>query len=163
MATSGALSSRIGERSPRSSLRFILGALKTVAVVAPYASHTGSIHFGNVPPLGIVDLQVQADAQLVCRYLGTPMAVDAAVLGSYVHRLRWKWTNLASASRISAALYQLARPKGRHVKNILDKGRYAQAVVQADQPPLVVVNQVGMPRLALPTTTTKPCILRRHI
>ena len=54
----------------------------------------------NVPPLGIVDLQVQADAQLVCRYLGKPVAVDATALGSYVHLLRWKWTNLASASKI---------------------------------------------------------------
>ena len=79
------------------------------------------------------------------------MAVDAAALGSYVHRLRWKWTNLASASGISAALHQLARPTGRHVDHILDEGRYAQEVVQADQPPLLVVNQVGMPRLALPT------------
>ena len=79
----------------------------------------------NVPPLGIVDLQVQADAQLVCQYLGKPVAVDAAALGSYAHRLRWKWTNLASASGISEALHQLARPISRHVNHILDKGRYA--------------------------------------
>ena len=60
----------------------------------------------NVPPLGTVDPhEVQADAQLVCRYLGKPVAVDTTALGSYVHRLRWKWTNLASVSWISAALY----------------------------------------------------------
>ena len=50
----------------------------------------------NVPPLGHVGLQIQEDAQVVCRYLGSPMLVDAAALGSYAHRLRWKWTNLAS-------------------------------------------------------------------
>ena len=105
----------------------------------------------NVLPLGTVDPQAQANAQLVCRYLEKPVAVDAAALGSYTHRLQWNWKNLASASGISAALHQLARPAGRHVDHILDKGRYAQAVVQADQPPLAVVNQVGMPRLALPT------------
>ena len=110
----------------------------------------------NVPPLGTVDPQIQADAQLVCRYLGKPVAVDAVALGSYAHRLRWKWTNLASASGISATLHQLARPAGRHVDHILDKGQYAQAVVQADQPPLAVVNQVGMPRLALPTLVSYP-------
>ena len=110
----------------------------------------------NVPPLGIVDPQVQADAQLVCRYLGKPVAVDAAALGSYAHRLRWKWTNLASASGISAALHQLARPAGRHVDHILDRGRHAQVVVHADQPPLAVVNQVGMPRLALSTLVSYP-------
>ena len=110
----------------------------------------------NVPPLGIVDPQVQADAQLVCRYLGKPVVVDAAALGSYVHRLRWKWTNLASASGISAALHHLARPAGKHVDHILDKGRYAQVVVQVDQPPLAMVNQAGMPRLALPTLVSYP-------
>ena len=40
----------------------------------------------NVPPLGTVDPQVQADAHLVCRYLGTPVAVDVVALGSYVSR-----------------------------------------------------------------------------
>ena len=38
---SGALLSRIEERAPRSLLRFILGALEAVAVVATYASRTG--------------------------------------------------------------------------------------------------------------------------
>ena len=109
----------------------------------------------NVPPLGRVDPQVQAVAQLVYRYLGKPVAMDVAALGSYAHRLRWKWT-LASASGISAAFYQLARPIGRYVDHILDKGQYAQVVVHADQPPLAVVNQVGMPRLALPTLVSYP-------
>ena len=54
-------------------------------------------------------------------------------------------------SEISAALYRLARPIGRHVDHILNEGQHAQVVVQADQPPFAVVNQVGMPRLALPT------------
>ena len=35
----------------------------------------------NVPPLGIVDPQVQADAQLVCRYLGKPVAVECSSPG----------------------------------------------------------------------------------
>ena len=68
------------------------------------------------------------------------MVMDATALGSYVHRLRWKWTNLASASRISIAPYRLARPTGRHVDHILEEGRHAQAMVHADQPPLAVVN-----------------------
>ena len=74
----------------------------------------------------------------------------------YAHRLRWKWKILASASGILAALHRLARPTGRYVDHILDKGRHAQVVVHADQPPLVVVNQVGMPRLALPTLVSYP-------
>ena len=110
----------------------------------------------NVPPLGLVGSQIKGDIQLVCRYLGAPVVVNAAALGSYAHRLRWKWTNLATTLGILAALHQLARPRGRHVDHILDEGRHAQVVVQDDQPPLAVVNQVGMPRLALPTVVSYP-------
>ena len=120
----GALSSRVRERAPRSLLRFILGALEIVAVVATYASYIGWIHSGKCTTTLTVDPQVQVDAQLVCRYLGKPVAVDAAALGSYAHRLRWKWMNLASASGILVAFYQLACPTGRHVNHILDEGRY---------------------------------------
>ena len=67
----------------------------------------------NVPPLGHVGPQIQEDAQVVCRHLGSPVLVDAAALGSYVHRLRWKWTNLASTQGISATLQQLVRPTTR--------------------------------------------------
>ena len=84
------------------------------------------------------------------------MAVDAAAWETYAHRLRWKRTNLATTSGILAALHQLARPPGRHVDHILDKGRHAQVVVQDDQPPLAMVNQVGMPRLAVRTLVSYP-------
>ena len=40
--------------------------------------------------------------------------------------------------------------------HILDEGRHAQVVVQDDQPPLAVVNRVGIPRLALPTLVSYP-------
>ena len=57
------------------------------------------------------------------------MLVDAAALGSYAHRLRWNWTNLASTKGISAALQQLVRPTGRYVDDILDTGHHAQVVI----------------------------------
>ena len=60
--------------------------------------------FENVPPLGHVGRQIQEDAQVVCRHLGSPMLVDAAALDSYAYRLRWKWTNLANIQGVSAAL-----------------------------------------------------------
>ena len=110
----------------------------------------------NVPPLGQVGPQIQEDAQVVCRYLGSAMLVDAAALGSNVHRLRWMWTNLASTQGVSAALQQLVRLTGRYVDDILDTGRHAQVVVQADKPPLAPFNQIGKPRLALPTLVSYP-------
>ena len=74
----------------------------------------------NVPPLGHVGLRIQEDAQVVCRHLGSPMLVDAPALGSYAHRLQWKWTNLVSMQGVSAALQQLVRPTGQYVDDILD-------------------------------------------
>ena len=77
---SGALSSRIGERAPRSSLRFILELLRLLRWWQRMQATPVGYILENVPPLGTVDPQVQADAQLVCRYLGKPVAVDAATL-----------------------------------------------------------------------------------
>ena len=148
---SGALSSKIRERAPRSSLRFILGALEAVAAVATYASHRLDTFWRMYHHLGQWIHRFRQMHSFCVVTWEKPVVVDAAALGSYVHRLRWKGTNLASASGISAALYQLARPTGRHVDHILDKGQYAQAVVHADQPPLVVVNPGGHVTSALPT------------
>ena len=112
--------------------------------------------FENVPPMGIVNAQVHNDAHVVCQYLGKPVVVDAAALGSYAHRLRWKWTNLAHMPGISAALKLIQRSDGRQVDHILNVGRYAQPVLQNDQYPLTLVNHVRQPRLALPTLVSFP-------
>ena len=40
--------------------------------------------------------------------------------------------------------------------DILDTGRHAQVVVQADKPLLAPLNQIGKPRLALPTLVSYP-------
>ena len=50
------------------------------------ATHVGYI-LENVPPLGLVGSQTNEDIQLVCRYLGAPVAINAAALGSHAHRL----------------------------------------------------------------------------
>jgi hypothetical protein len=57
---------------------------------------------------------------------------------------------------ISSTLGLVEWPKKRHVDHILNEGRYAQAVVKEDQPPLAFVNQVGQPRMALPTLVSYP-------
>jgi hypothetical protein len=74
--------------------------------------------FGNVPLLGNVSVQIHEDAQVICQYLGKPTVVDAVVLGSYAHRLQWKWTNLAHGPSISTALHLFIFSNGRHVDHI---------------------------------------------
>ena len=138
-----------GLRDPHSSLfwellRLLRWSQREQATPVAYV-------FENVPQLGKVSAQIHEDARMVCQHLGEPVAVDVAAFGSYTHRLRWKWTNLANGPGISAALDLIVRPEGRLLDQILEEGRSAQAVVQKDEPPLALVNQVGIPRLAFPT------------
>ena len=63
---------------------------------------------------------------------------------------------MAHGPGISAALDLIVRPEGTLLDQILEEGRSTQAVVQKDQPPLALVNQVGMPKLALPTLMSYP-------
>ena len=143
-----------GLKDPRSALFWeLLRLLKWWQRLQ--ATHVAYI-FENVPPLGVVNAPLRNAAAEVCLHLGEPVLVDAAALGSYAHRLRWKWTNLASAPGILATLGQLTRPHGRHVNHILDVGRFAQQVVQADSAPFALINNVGEPRLALPTFMSYP-------
>lgn len=106
--------------------------------------------------MGVMSIQVQNDAHIVCQHLGKPVALDAAALGSYAHRLRWKWTNLTHMPDISSALKLIQRSGKRQVDHILNVGRYAQPVLQNDQYPLTLVNHVRQPRLALPTLVSFP-------
>lgn len=112
--------------------------------------------FENMPPMGIMSVQVQNDAHVICQHLGKPVAVDVVALGSYAHRLRWKWTNLAHMLGISAALKLIQHSDGRQIDHILNVGRYAQLVLQNDQYPLTLVNHVRQPQLALLTLVSFP-------
>lgn len=82
---------------------------------------------------------------MVCQHLGEPFVVDVVAFGSYAHRLRWKWTIFAHMKGILAALHCINRPKGRHLDDISEEGQFAQVLVQEDQPPLAIVNHIGMP------------------
>ncbi|HEY9806811.1 MAG TPA: DNA cytosine methyltransferase [Candidatus Obscuribacterales bacterium] len=112
--------------------------------------------FENVPPLGDSRTKVLEDGQYINQLLGPPTFVDAASLGSYAHRPRWIWTNLAPSHVLSAALSRVQRPTGRKVDDILDDHRVALAVSKDDESPLALVNKLGAPRGALPTLVTYP-------
>ena len=112
--------------------------------------------FENVPPLGDTRAKVREDNAYIHHLLGPPTFVDAAALGSYAHRPRWIWTNLASATTLASALAQVQRPPRREVDDILDEHRVSTTVTKDDKPPLAVVNRVGFKRGAFPTFMCYP-------
>ena len=110
----------------------------------------------NVPPLGDIRAKVREDGAYIHHLLGPPTFVDAAALGSYAHRPRWFWTNLASSAALTSALAQMHRPVRRKVDDILDDHRVTTKVTKDDEPPLAVVNRVGFTRGALHTLMYYP-------
>ena len=112
--------------------------------------------FENVPPLGDTRVKVLEDGAYIHLLLGPPTFVDAAALGSYAHRPRWIWTNLAASATLTSALSQVRRPAHRKVDDILDDHRVSTEVSKDDEPPLAMVNRVGFPRGAFPTLMCYP-------
>lgn len=112
--------------------------------------------FENVPPLGDTRVKVHEDGAYIHHLLGPPTFVDAAALGSYAHRPRWIWTNLAASATLTSALSQVRRPARREVDDILDDHRVSTEVSKDDEPPLAMVNRVGFTRGAFPTLMSYP-------
>ena len=106
--------------------------------------------------MGDTRAKVREDGAYIHHLLGPPTFVDAAALGSYAHRPRWIWTNLASATTLASALAQVRRPPRREVDGILDDHRISTEVSTDDEPPLAVVNRVGFTRRAFPTLMCYP-------
>ena len=96
----------------------------------------------------------------VCDGLGDPATFDAAQVGSYAHRLRSYWTNLAPAKTIETVLSRVVRDPNQTVHDILDEGRMSRVVERSDRPPYYPANirdPMGVrPRGALPTLMAHP-------
>ena len=112
--------------------------------------------FENIPLLGDYRDKVLEGRHYVCQHLGDPVFVDAASFGSYAHRPRWIWTNLAPLSTLAAAFSAVPLPFNQKVDDILNTNRTSLPVVQNNLPPLALVNKVGAPRRAFPTFMTFP-------
>jgi hypothetical protein len=87
--------------------------------------------------------------------IGTPVVTDAARYGSYAHRVRAFWTNLATPSHLQLVLDAHQRPPGRLVDDVLDEGRTAQLSHSTDAYPRYPCNTQGQPLCALPTLMAK--------
>jgi hypothetical protein len=110
--------------------------------------------FENPSLLGDSRNKVLEGRQYICQHVGDPIFVDAASLGSYAHRPRWIWTNLAPLSTLAAAFFAVLPPFDHKVDDILDPNRTSLPVVRDDLSPLALVNKVGAPRRAFSTFMT---------
>ncbi len=96
--------------------------------------------------------QVTADLQSM---LGDAVTLDAAQCGSYAHRLRNFWTNLAPTAQLAVVTSHL-NPPSRPVQSILDAGRSVQVAQTTDQHPYYASNVAGQPVATLPTLVSHP-------
>ncbi|KAJ9513219.1 hypothetical protein QJQ45_029518 [Haematococcus lacustris] len=67
---------------------------------------------------------VAAQLQPLCQLFGEPLCFDAAIVGSYAHRVRNYWTNLCDTAAVAAVLAHADRGHAQ-VQDILDPGRRA--------------------------------------
>ena len=79
--------------------------------------------FENVPLLEDSRDKVLEGGHYVRQHLGDPIFVDAASIGSYAHRPRWIWTNLAPSSTLVAVFSAVHLPFDQKADDILDSNR----------------------------------------
>ena len=100
--------------------------------------------------------KVQEHFSLVQHYLGAPLLLDVVQCGSYAHRLRNLWTNLAPLSILKLALKYTIRDPNIQVSQILDDQSSCQPVTQQEKAPWFPTNFIGEPRGAWPTLVSFP-------
>jgi hypothetical protein len=87
----------------------------------------------------------------ICHAVGQPVVVDAARFGSYAHRLRNFWSNLADPVHINCLVSATTRTPGRLVDPVLDPGRQVAFYALPSRPPRYQCEQPRGPVEALPT------------
>ena len=89
----------------------------------------------------------------LCGRLGDPVTLDAAQAGSYAHRLRNYWTNLAAPSELQNVLdcMEVPRPTDR-AKDVLKPNRFPAPVTESERSQSGrAYNVAGHPRVTFPT------------
>ena len=100
---------------------------------------------------------VRQDFERVCAAIGQPVPLDAAQFGSYAHRLRNFWTNLADTHLIDIVASGVERHPDLFVTDILAPHRVPREVTDHDNPPFYPCNVPGEPRRAFPTFVSTIC------
>ena len=143
--------SKQGLDGARSGLLYPLLDILT-ALQAVHPSPVGYLLENVVPKYNFNSARVRnVDAPRIAQLLGPEVVVDAARHGSYAHRVRAYWTNLAAPHHLQAVLDAHERPDGALVEHVLEPGRYTRPVEHPDLPPRYRCNEVDSPMRALPT------------
>jgi hypothetical protein len=133
------------------AMKSVLGALQQLQPQLPPGYLIENTYLKH--NFGAVQQYSAADYQFICQCIGHPLACDAAQFGSYAHRLRHYWTNLAHVQQLQVMLKHVVRPAGLKVTDILQPGRIVLAAAKSDMPPFYCYNKKGEPLSALPTFT----------
>lgn len=137
------------------ALRRILGAIQQLQQQKPpgYFLENTYLKFD----FGKVAQTISADRDLIVHSFGQPVECDAAAFGSYAHRLRHYWTNLAAAEHLQCVVNGVVRPPGLFVSDVLLPGRSVLPVQASDRKPFYPCNFALEPRAAFPTFVTVCC------
>ncbi len=100
--------------------------------------------------------KAQKHYTLVKHYLGKPFLLDVAQCGSYAHRLRNWWTNVAPFSVLQLTLRDIIKNPNLQVSHILDDQSSCQPVTRQEKPPWFPLNTIGKPRGVWPTFVSFP-------
>jgi len=96
------------------------------------------------------------DFEVICQTFGSPVCIDAAQLGSYAHRLRNFWSNIAPAPYVQEMLEAVVRSPLMRVDNVLDPNVRCQVARHAEHSPYYPSNVAGESLHCLPTLVASP-------
>lgn len=99
--------------------------------------------------------KVDDASKMVEAYLGLPIIIDAARVGSISHRVRHIWTNLTRPKVLQAAFPIDILPSPT-LSDVLGTNIVATVPSVAPRYPFVPHNQVGKPRICMPTIVSYP-------
>ena len=98
---------------------------------------------------------VDRTSKLIQAFVGAPVTIDAAGLGSAAHRVRHYWTNFCEVALLQNAFPREITPSPS-LTYILDKDHIASAPLVASTWPFVGHDFIGRPRVCLPTIMSYP-------
>ena len=107
------------------------------------------------PGPGGMEEGIDKTSDLIQSFLGAPVVVDAAGLGSVSHRLRHYWTNFCQPEILQNAMPRDLLPSPS-LFDILDPDHVPSNPLVESRWPFVGHNKVGQPRVCMPTIVTYP-------
>ena len=99
--------------------------------------------------------KVDEAATLIESFLGAPVTIDAAGLGSAAHRVRLFWTNWLKPETLQDAIPKDILPSPS-LKQILHVDHVPSQPTKYPRPPFAGHNKVSQPRLTMPTIVSYP-------